>query len=88
LRAGETIAVIWTISTPQDDDIPGKAARRHHRLRRLLGEAYEQGAAPSIEHLAQALGVDRRTIQRDLKALREQNLHLPPARGKMSQRST
>jgi predicted DNA-binding transcriptional regulator YafY len=48
----------------------GAIALRRARLERLLEEAQAQGAAPSSADLAHALGVSRRTVQRDLAALR------------------
>ena len=51
---------------------------------RLLEEAQAQGAAPNCDQLAQALGVSRRTIERDLAALRKQQVKLPLTCGKMS----
>jgi len=38
-------------------------------LQRLLAEAQAQGAAPTDDDLADALGISRRTILRDMKAL-------------------
>ena len=46
-------------------------ARRRHRLQRLLTEAEAQGAAPTVDDLARALGVSRATVKRDLAALRQ-----------------
>jgi DNA-binding SARP family transcriptional activator/Tfp pilus assembly protein PilF len=84
IQRGETVHVTWTLTTPQDEAIPGKATRRRYRLLRLLEEAHSLGALPSTDHLAEALGVSRRTIERDMKVLRQQNTQLPPTRGKMS----
>lgn len=70
LRDDEWVAVGWTPARPEDEELPGKVARRQHRLRRLLAEAAAQGAAPTVDNLAAALGVDARTIKRDLAALR------------------
>jgi predicted DNA-binding transcriptional regulator YafY len=47
----------------------GQAARRR-RLVRLLDAAHAAGATPTDDQLAAALGVSRRTILRDVKALR------------------
>ncbi|MBN2148871.1 MAG: tetratricopeptide repeat protein [Anaerolineales bacterium] len=71
LRDEEWIDVTWTIDAPEDDAIKGKALRRQHRLLRLLQEADAQGAAPTIDDLADALGTSRATVKRDLAALRE-----------------
>jgi len=70
LRDDEWVEVAWTVEAPEDATISRKTARRQHRLLRLLREAAEQGAAPTVDHLAQALGVSRATIKRDLAALR------------------
>lgn len=70
LRDDEHVEVTWTVAVLEDDDIPGKVARRRHRVLRLLRQADEQSAAPSIGHLAEALDVSARTIRRDLAALR------------------
>ncbi|MBN1149329.1 MAG: tetratricopeptide repeat protein [Anaerolineales bacterium] len=84
LRADEYTTVNWTISAPEDQAISGKTERRRQRLLRLLAEAQSQGATPNYDHLAEALGVARRTIERDMLALRQQSAHLPPTRGKLS----
>ncbi|KPJ50882.1 MAG: hypothetical protein AMJ38_01275 [Dehalococcoidia bacterium DG_22] len=78
LRDDEWVQVTWTVTAPEDEGVSGKAcpehsrrvARRHHKLLRLLREAAEQGAAPTVPDLAAALRVGARTIERDLAALR------------------
>ena len=70
LRDDEYIEVIWTVAAPEDDEVSGKTARRRQRILRLLREAGEQSAAPTVTALASALGVGERTIKRDLAALR------------------
>jgi len=70
LNADEWVQVSWTVAAPEDEAIPGKVARRRARLRRLLQEARDQGAAPTNESLAQALGVSVRTIAEDLSAIK------------------
>jgi DNA-binding SARP family transcriptional activator len=62
--------VTWTIDHPDDDRIASSIDRRRRRLLRLLTEAADEGAAPSIEHLAMALGVSGSTVGRDLDVLR------------------
>ncbi len=70
LRNDEWVSVEWTVSVPEDGEIRGKSERRRHVILRLLREAQEQGAAPTVEDLATVLGVSRATIKRDLAALR------------------
>jgi tetratricopeptide (TPR) repeat protein len=71
LREDEYLTVTWTVDAPEDRAIAGKADRRRHRLLRLLREAREQGAAPTVDDLAAALKVSQGTIKRDLAALRQ-----------------
>lgn len=79
LREDEYIKVKWTVHAPEDEAITDKTARRQHRLKRLLQEAEMQNAAPTDEDLAQALGVSRRTILRDMQVL-TQDIPSPPTR--------
>lgn len=76
LAAGELVHVIWTVAHPDDEEIPSPVERRRRRLQRLVTEARNQGALPSIEQLAEALGVSASTVGRDLKALREAGCRL------------
>jgi DNA-binding SARP family transcriptional activator/tetratricopeptide (TPR) repeat protein len=71
LRDDEWVEIHWTITTAEDDKISDKAERRHQRLLRLLHEAEEQGAAPTVDDLAAALDVGKATIKRDLATLRQ-----------------
>jgi DNA-binding SARP family transcriptional activator/tetratricopeptide (TPR) repeat protein/biotin operon repressor len=71
LRSDEWVDIRWTPHAPEDEAIPDKTTRRRHRLQRLLNEATEQGAAPTLEDLATILNVSTATIKRDLAALRE-----------------
>jgi len=74
LSATDFVSVRWTIDAGADDATilhdEGKTALRHQRLRRLLDEANTQGAAPTDADLARALGVNVRTIERDMAALK------------------
>lgn len=73
LRADEYAEVLWTIASPEDDERRargGKVALRQMRLRRLCAEAMAQGAEPTVDDLAAALGVNGRTVDRDIAALR------------------
>jgi predicted ATPase len=83
LRDDEYATVTWTVDALGDKDIPRKTDRRRHRILRLLDEAQAQGAAPTHTHLAEALEVSRRTIERDVAALRQKHPRLPPTRGEI-----
>ncbi len=74
------MTVTWTIYTPEDDAISGTAVHRRHILKRLLAEAQAQHAAPTDDDLARVLGVSRRTILRDMAALRRDGVSLPTRR--------
>ncbi len=80
LAPAEMATVRWTVAAPEDAAITGKAALRRHRLQRLLTEAEAQGAAPTDDDLAQALGVSRRTILRDMEQLTQAGVVLPTRR--------
>jgi predicted ATPase/DNA-binding SARP family transcriptional activator len=81
LPGDECMTVTWMVDSPEDEAIAGKVARRRHRLLRLLIQARAQGAAPTQQHLADALGVSRRTIERDVAALRERDPDLALSAG-------
>ena len=71
LAEGDIRDVTWTVDHPDDREVEGRVARRRHRLLRLLDEAREQGAQPSIEDLAEAVDASPSTVGRDLTELRE-----------------
>lgn len=73
LTAADYIPVTWTLYTVADELVAPAAARRQHILQRLLHEAAAQGAAPTDDDLAQALGVSRRTVLRDRQALADRD---------------
>lgn len=81
LQTVEKVEVIWTIDAGMaDQEIARKKGRqglRRARLRRLLEEALEQGAAATQEDVARALQVSVRTLRRDCAALREEGISLP-----------
>lgn len=72
LHEDEWVEVTWTLHTAEDDSITSKVSRRHTRILRLLHEAQQQEAAPTLQDLAEALQVSKRTIKRDLAKLRQQ----------------
>jgi DNA-binding SARP family transcriptional activator/DNA-binding transcriptional ArsR family regulator len=70
LGEDETVTVTWTVAAPEDEALEEGPARRQARCRRLLQEAADQGAAPTVGDLAAALAVSEPTVRRDLAALR------------------
>lgn len=58
----------------------GSVGLRHGRILRMVDEALEQGAVLTQDDLAQVLGVDTRTIRRDVQSLKAQG-HLMHTRG-------
>jgi DNA-binding SARP family transcriptional activator len=84
LTSGERVLVRWTVDAGDADahvlGRHGKAALRQHRLQRLLDEAAAQGASPTDDDLAAALGVSRRTILRDLARLTHHGVALATRR--------
>ena len=81
LTPDDYVPVTWTLYQPQDDDFPPHTTdRRRHVLLRLVKQAQAQGAVATDSDLAQALGVSRRTILRDVQALTEAGHPLPTRR--------
>ncbi len=74
LTEADFVTVQWTVDAGEEDAAllqrEGKVALRRHRLARLMREAREQNAAPTDGDLARALGVNIRTIERDIAAMR------------------
>jgi hypothetical protein len=79
LRGEERVTVHWTVSALEDESVGDKTLLRRQRLKRLLQQAESQGAAPTDDDLAGALGVSRRTILRDLQAMAHE-IETPPTR--------
>ncbi|GIK71971.1 MAG: hypothetical protein BroJett021_09590 [Chloroflexota bacterium] len=77
LSDADYVAVVWTPHAPEDTLIADKGDRRRAVLRRLLTEAAAQGAAPTDDDLATALGVSRRTVLRDMELLAAAGDSLP-----------
>jgi tetratricopeptide (TPR) repeat protein len=69
------IEVSWTVNAGAADtalkNASGAISLRRERIKRLLHEASEQGAAPTYQELAQELGVSVRTIIRDMQEIRQ-----------------
>jgi hypothetical protein len=70
----ETVPVIWTLDAGSEDTAiaaqEGRVSLRRHRILRLLAEAEQAGAAPTVADLAGALDVSVRTLCSDLSFLR------------------
>jgi DNA-binding transcriptional ArsR family regulator len=80
LRPDELVEVTWTLESPDDAAVADVGQRRRRQILRLLDEAAEQGAAPTVDDLADAIGSSRSTVRRDLATLR--GLGVPtPTRG-------
>ncbi|HSM02565.1 MAG TPA: AAA family ATPase [Acidimicrobiia bacterium] len=70
LTPDDFLQVEWTIHDPSDKDIDDRLERRRRRIVRLIDEAEQQNAAPTVDDLANAIGASSATIRRDLAALR------------------
>lgn len=62
--------------------VEGREELRRGRILRLTEEALEQGGVLTQEDLARALGVEARTIRRDIQQLKAEG-HLVPTRGRV-----
>jgi len=74
------VSVALTISEPGDASIlksQGISGLRKHKLLRFANEAYDQGGLLIQEDLALLLTTSTRTIQRDMRELREQGVEVP-----------
>jgi len=74
------VSVALTISEPGDASIlksQGISGLRKHKLLRFANEAYDQGGLLIQEDLALLLTTSTRTIQRDMRELREQGIEVP-----------
>src|SRR5690348_2157223 len=77
LRDDELVDVTWTIEAPDDVMVADVAERRRQQILRLLDEASAQGAAPTVDDLADAVGSSRSTVRRDLATLRQHGVPTP-----------
>lgn len=82
LSADDYINITWTVHSPLDEMIANPLQRRRAILKRLLNEAAAQAAAPTDDDLAMALAVSRRTIERDMAALKAEGIISPTRRRK------
>ena len=74
------VSVKLTVSDPGDAEIlksQGISGLRKHKLLRFANEAYDQGGLLIQEDLALLLTTSTRTIQRDMKELKEQEIPVP-----------
>lgn len=74
------VSVTLTISEPGDAAIlksQGISGLRKHKLLRFATEAYDQGGLLIQEDLALLLTTSTRTIQRDMREMREQGIDVP-----------
>ncbi len=72
LTEADHVEVVWSVSHPDDFSVDGGPERRRRRLLRLVHEAREQDAVPTIDHLVEAVGASIATVRRDLQRLRAQ----------------
>ncbi len=70
LTEADFVEVVWSVSHPNDFSADDGPARRRRRLLRLVREALEQGAIPTVDHLVEAVGASVATVRRDLQRLR------------------
>jgi len=74
------VSIALTISEPEDADIlesKGVSGLRKHKLLRFANETYDQGGLLTQEDLALLLTTSTRTIQRDMREMREQGIEVP-----------
>jgi predicted ArsR family transcriptional regulator len=80
------VEVTLTVDTGAEDaevrQRDGLAGLRRGRILRLSEEALAQGGVLTQEDLGRALGVESRTIRRDIQALKSEG-HLIPTRGQL-----
>ena len=82
LKEATKISVTLTINDDKEDlaikEKKGVVALRQHRLSRICNEAFMQGGLLTVEDIANRIFCcGERTIVRDLKELRKQNIFLP-----------
>lgn len=82
LTEATKVSVTLTINDDKEDlpikENDGVVALRQHRLSRICNEAFMQGGLLTVEDIANRIFCcGERTIVRDLKDLREQNIFIP-----------
>ena len=82
LRDSKQITVTLTLDAGGEDlsvrKESGVVGLRRHRIQRVCIEAFQQGGLLTVEDLANRLfNCGERTLSRDLRALREENIILP-----------
>jgi hypothetical protein len=82
LADSKQVTVTLTLDDPKEDlsirEKFGVIGLRLHRIQRLCDEAFQQGGLLTVEDLAyRLLNCGQRTLCRDLRSLREQNIMLP-----------
>lgn len=86
LAETDKVEVTLTVDQGEEDAVvkgrDGLAGQRRGRILRLTVEALEQGGVLTQEDLSRVLGVDARTIRRDVKQLKAEG-HIIPTRGQV-----
>lgn len=70
LTDDDYVPVTITVHHPSDSTVEDPAKRRAVRIMRLVSEAAEQGAVPTVEDLATHLSTSIRSVRRAIAALR------------------
>jgi hypothetical protein len=76
------VSVILTLDAGEEDlqvkEHQGVQGLRRHRLQRIVNEAFQQGGLLTVEDIAnRLLNCGERTICRDIKAFKDQDIVLP-----------
>ena len=76
------VSVVLTLDAGEQDlkikEQQGVIGLRRHRLQRVVNEAFQQGGLLTVEDLAnRLLNCGERTVCRDLKSFKDQNIILP-----------
>jgi len=86
LAETDKVEITLTVDQGEEDAVvkvrDGVAGQRRGRILRLTAEALEQGGVLTQEDLSRVLGVDARTIRRDVKQLKAEG-HIIPTRGQV-----